>query len=149
MLDEAHVPAADQYLIVRDRISSFSPAYARFNYAHLQELLISPSWASVSIEYCYADLELPKAYDYVFSRENPARTWRQRSIVRYAFSYGHVLDTLAHGHAVHCLIEFPDSRPSIFTELPLNNGGLTMHPGIGLCTAENWPAIYEHLSRPE
>ncbi|UOQ55442.1 hypothetical protein [Hymenobacter cellulosivorans] len=149
MLSEEQTPPAERHLIIRDRIPQFPAAYARFDYSALEKLLTSPLWASVSIDYCYTDLELPKVYDYVFSRANPAKAWRQRSIVRYAFSYGHLLDHLSHGHAVHCLIEFPDSLPSIFTELPLNNGGLTMHPGIGLCTAENWPAIYEHLSRPE
>ena len=149
MLTETAVPAAEQYLIIRDRLNSFSPAYSRFDYARPKELLTSPHWASVSIDYCYADLALPKTYDYVFSLANPARIWRQSSIVRYAFSFGHLLEALPHGHALHCIIEFPDSAPSIFTELPLNDVGLTMHSGIGLCTAENWPAIYQHLSRPE
>ncbi|WP_133273648.1 hypothetical protein [Hymenobacter radiodurans] len=142
MRSETDVAYNQRYLIIRDRLGEFPPAYS-----HFKKYLTSPRWASVTTDYCYADIDLPKFYDYIFELNNPNRYWQQRTVVRHAFLYHHKINRLEHGHAMHCLIEFPDNdAPLIFSELPINDGGVTMHSGIGLCTAGDWEYIHHNLT---
>lgn len=141
MLAEVDTLPIERYLVIRDKKLDVPPRYPHFN-----SLLIASGWVSVTVDACYADVRLPKVYEWVFELQNPGNHWPKKSIVRQAFAYGQQLDSLVHGYPMHCLIEFSDAPVlPIFQELPANNGGLTMHRGIGLCTAADWPAIYQAL----
>jgi hypothetical protein len=97
---------------------------------------------SVGISYCYGYIVLPKAYDIIFDTRDLSKYWEQKTIVKYAFNYRTYFHTdLWRGHHSHCLIEIIGNIPEIFNELPNNDGGMTLHKGIGLCTKYDWQYI--------
>jgi len=97
---------------------------------------------SVGISYSYANINLPKTYDIIFDTRDYTKFWKQKTIVKGAFNYRDIFHPdLWRGHHSHCLIEVIGDIPEIFNELPKNNGGLDMHPGIGLCTEFDWNII--------
>ena len=99
----------------------------------------NPNLLSLGIGYCYGDIKLPQVYDVIFDTVDRTRYWEQKTIARYAFNYRtHFHTDLWKGHSAHCFIEIIGSIPEIFDEFPENNGGLTLHKGIGLCTNEEW-----------
>lgn len=100
---------------------------------------------SVGISYCYGYVVLPKTYDIIFDTRDLTKYWEQKTIVKYAFNYRDYFHTdLWRGHHSHCLIEVIGDVPEIFNELPNNDGGLTLHKGIGLCTKYDWQYIKEN-----
>ena len=97
---------------------------------------------SVGISYCYGYIVLPKTYDIIFDTRDLTKYWEIKTIVKYAFNYRTYFHTdLWRGHHSHCLIEIIGHIPYIFNELPNNDGGITLHKGIGLCTKYDWQYI--------
>lgn len=97
---------------------------------------------SVGISYCYGYIILPKTYDIIFDTRDLTKFWEQKTIVKYAFNHGDYFHTdLWRGHHSHCLIEVIGDIPEIFNELTNNDGGRTLHKGIGLCTKYDWKYI--------
>ena len=100
---------------------------------------------SIGISYCYGDIVLPKTYDIIFDTRDFTKYWEQKTIVKYAFNFGDYFHTdLWRGYHSHCLIEVIGDIPPIFNELPNNDGGKTLHRGIGLCTKYDWQYIKEN-----
>lgn len=97
---------------------------------------------SVGIDYCYGNIILPKSFEIIFDTKDLTKFWEQKTIVRYAFNYKTYFHTdLWRGHHSHCFIEVIGDIPDIFNELPNNDGGKTIHNGIGLCTKYDWQYI--------
>lgn len=100
---------------------------------------------SIGISYCYGDIVLPKTYDIIFDTRDFTKYWEQKTIVKYAFNFEDYFHTdLWRGYPSHCLIEVIGDIPEIFNELPNNDGGMTLHKGIGLCTKYDWQYIKEN-----
>ena len=103
---------------------------------------------SVGISYCYANVVLPKTYDIIFDTRDLTNFWEQKAIIRYAFNYRTLFHTdLWRGHHSHCFIEIIGNIPDIFEELPTNDGGRSLHKGIGLCTKYDWQYIKNKWQR--
>ncbi|WP_298137551.1 hypothetical protein [Flavobacterium sp.] len=97
---------------------------------------------SVGISYCYGYIVLPKTYEIIFDTRDLSKYWEQKTIVKYAFNFKNYFHTdLWRGYHSHCLIEVIGDIPEIFNELPNNDGGNTLHKGIGLCTKYDWQYI--------
>lgn len=104
----------------------------------------NPNIISVGILNSYANIDLPKVYDIIFDTRDLSKFIEQKTIVKWAINYRDIFHTdLWRGHHSHCLIEIIGEIPEIFNELPQNDGGMTSHKGIGLCTKYDWQFIKE------
>lgn len=166
---EMDIEPIQRFLIIQDKISidfcSNLKALNKDRYNRLSDIeyriidaeynsflkeIESPNLLSVGISYSYANINLPKTYDIIFDCGNLDRFWEQKSVVKYAFNFRTLFHTdLWRGHHSHCFIEILGEIPNIFEELPNNDGGKTLHKGIGLCTKYDWQYIrkYSYLAK--
>ena len=158
---EQEIEPIERYLLIQDKIPFVFPAnmdflkresydkYSDTEFENLQQEFRSllkeagnTNLLSVGINYSYGYIVLPKTYDIIFDVRDMTKYWEQKTIVKYAFNYGTYFHTdLWRGHHAHCLIEVIGDIPGIFSELPINNGGISLHAGIGLCTRYDWQYI--------
>jgi hypothetical protein len=135
----------DSNFLTRDRYKNFSDAEFDSLKQEFNSLLRerdNKNLLSLGISYSYANINLPKTYDIIFDTRDTTKFWEQKTIVRFAFNYRVIFHTdLWRGHHSHCLIEIIGQIPSIFDELPDNNGGQTLHKGIGLCSRYDWQFV--------
>lgn len=159
--NEQDIEPLERYILVQDKIPFSIPAninflkretYEKHSDTEFEKLKQEFSTflkekdneklLSVGISYCYGNIVLPKTYDIIFDVRDLTRYWEQKTIIKYAFNYGIYFHTdLWRGHHSHCLIEVNGELPEIFNELPNNDGGQTLHKGIGLCTKFDWQYI--------
>jgi hypothetical protein len=159
--NELDIEPIERYIIIQDKIPFNFPANMEFlsreKYDKLSDIEFeklkqefgsllkekdNKRLLSVGISYCYGDVVLPKTYDIIFDTRDLTKVWEQKTIIKYAFNYRTYFHTdLWRGHHSHCLIEIIGDIPEIFNELPNNNGGMTLHKGIGLCTKYDWQYI--------
>jgi len=101
---------------------------------------------SVDLNYAYANVLLPKAYDIIFDVKNPKRFWKQKTIIKCAFNFRDIFHMeLWRGHSSHCLIEIIGGIPEIINELPdLTVKDNKFHNGIGFCTEYDWNYIKDN-----
>lgn len=159
--NEQDIEPIERYILIQDKIPFSFPSnieflkrekYEKHSDAEFEKLkqefstLVkekdNEKLLSVGISYCYGNIVLPKTYDIIFDISDMTTYWEQKTIVKYAFNYRNYFHTdLWRGHHSHCLIEVIGEIPEIFNELPNNDGGLTLHKGIGLCTKFDWQYI--------
>jgi hypothetical protein len=161
--NEQDIEPIERYILVQDKIPFGMPANIEFlkrekyekysdtefeklkqEYTNLVKEKDNEKLLSVGISYCYGNIVLPKTYDIIFDIRDLTRYWEQKTVIKYAFNYRNYFHTdLWRGHHSHCLIEVIGEPPEIFNELPNNDGGQTLHKGIGLCTKFDWRYIKE------
>ena len=98
---------------------------------------------SVDLNYAYANVLLPKAYDIIFDVKNPKKFWKKKTIIKCAFNYRDIFHMeLWRGHSSQCLIEIIGEIPEIINELTdVTIKGNKYHSGIGFCTEYDWNYI--------
>ncbi|MBF4473220.1 hypothetical protein [Flavobacterium sp. HJJ] len=161
--NEQDIEPIERYILVQDKIPFHNPTTIEFlkrekyekhsdtefeklkqEYTNLVKEKDNEKLLSVGISYCYGNIVLPKTYDIIFDIRDLTRYWEQKTVIKYAFNYRNYFHTdLWRGHHSHCLIEVIGEIPEIFNELPNNDGGQTLHKGIGLCTKFDWQYIKE------
>ena len=136
---ELDIESDKRFLILTSKVDSHPQTRHRTQNGKSHE--INNLYMNVVVNYCYANIELPKCYEIIFDIKNKSNFWESKVIIHTSENSRKIHWDLWRGHSALCQIEFINSIPPIIDELPFNDGGMTQHRGIGLCSKYDWRNI--------
>ena len=138
MRSEADTPVEQRYLWLEGKVSPASLDLIKSGLpterpAHVEALFVG---------FAYADLPLPKRFDFVFLRGRPQEGVPCECRVTAATQqFGIELPEVPHGWKTICIVHFPTGVPELVRQLPTVDDWYENEPWVCICD----DATREHL----
>lgn len=145
---EYEVPIANQYLMIEGIISPRLEAILKSTLG----MVAMADERVCFLTFAYDDIPLGFQYEVIYSRNNPSRAQKAKSIVKLVTQqFSKPFDGIPRGWKTITLLSFPEGLPSLIKDLPVVDDWYESERDVYLCLSseETWRAVHAEYQKSQ